>query len=289
ESLGDSLVLAADGDVVRVHLNTNDPGLVLQRAMKYGALSNIKIENLRLEQEERVNGTGKTEADHVPEEEKDYGFVTVAAGQGLAEIFKGLGADYVIEGGQTMNPSTEDIVESIEKINAKTVFVLPNNKNIILAANQAQYLVSDKNVVVIPTKTIPQGISALINFMPDSDTDTNTETMSEEIKNIKTGQVTYAVRDTKIDDMDIKEGDFMGIGDSGLLAVDKDIKCAVKTMIDKMAEDGTAELFSIYYGEEVSEGDAEEIAAYINEKYPSCDVELQYGGQPIYYYIVSAE
>ncbi|MCR5311281.1 MAG: DAK2 domain-containing protein [Lachnospiraceae bacterium] len=289
ESLGDSLVLAADGDVVRVHLNTNDPGLVLQRAMKYGALSNIKIENLRLEQEERVTGVSKTEPEPVREEEKDYGFVTVAAGKGLAEIFKGLGADYVIEGGQTMNPSTEDIVESIEKINAKTVFVLPNNKNIILAANQAQYLVSDKNVVVIPTKTIPQGISALINFMPDSDTDTNTETMSEEIKNIKTGQVTYAVRDTKIDDMDIKEGDFMGIGDSGLLAVDKDIKCAVKTMIDKMAEDGSAELFSIYYGEEVSESDAEEIVSYINDKYPSCDVELQYGGQPIYYYIVSAE
>ncbi len=290
ESLGDSLVLVADGDVVKVHLNTNDPGLVLQRSLKYGELSSIKIENLRIEKTEKQSFGEKPEAPAEPKgEEKEYGFVTVAAGDGLSDIFKGLGADFVIEGGQTMNPSTEDIVESIEKVNAKTVFILPNNKNIILAANQAQYLVEDKTVVVIPTKTIPQGISALINFMPDADTDTITETMTDESKKILTGQVTYAVRDTTIDDMDIKEGDFMGIGDSGLLAVDKDIKCAVKTMIDKMAEDGSAELFSIYYGEEVSEGDAEEIAAYINDKYPSCDVELQYGGQPIYYYIVSAE
>ncbi len=293
ESLGDSLVLVADDDVVKVHVHTNDPGLAIQRALKYGSLSNIKIDNMRLEHEERLfkdaAATASEAKEEIKEPPKNFGFVTVAAGAGLAEIFRGLGADCVIEGGQTMNPSTEDIVDAIERINAKTVYILPNNKNIILAANQAQYLVDDKTVIVIPTKTIPQGITALINFMSDGDVDSNTENMTEEIKNVYTGQVTYAVRDTTIDDKEIKEGDFMGIGDKGLLSVNKDIKTAVCEMIDRMQEESSAELFSIYYGEDVTEADAKEVADYITGKYPSCDVELQFGGQPIYYYIISAE
>lgn len=293
ESIGDSLVLVADDDVVKVHVHTNDPGLAIQRALKYGSLSNIKIDNMRLEHEERLfkdaAGTASEAKEEVKEPPKEYGFVTVVAGDGLSEIFRGLGADCVIEGGQTMNPSTEDIVDAIERINAKTVYILPNNKNIILAANQAQYLVDDKNVIVIPTKTIPQGITALINFMSDGDVDSNTENMTEEIKNVLTGQVTYAVRDTTIDDKEIKEGDFMGIGDKGLLSVNKDMKSAVCEMIDRMQETSDAELFSIYYGEEVTEEQAQEIADYITGKFTSCDVEIQYGGQPIYYYIISAE
>jgi len=285
ESIGDSIVLVADDEIVKVHVHTNDPGLAIQKALKYGALSNMKIDNMRLEHEERL-----FKASEAPKEpEKDFGFVSISAGDGLTEIFKGLGVDYVIEGGQTMNPSTEDIVEAIDKINAKTVFVLPNNKNIIMAANQAQYLVENKEVIVIPTKTIPQGISAMINFMPDTDAKTNEDTMSSEIKNVKTGQVTYAVRDTSIDDKAIKEGDYMGIGDSGLLSVNADLKSATCEMIDEMAKDGDVELFSIYYGQDMTEDDANTILDYINEKYPSCDVEVNVGGQPIYYYIISAE
>ena len=212
----------------------------------------------------------------------------VSAGDGLSEIFKGLGVDYVIEGGQTMNPSTEDIVSAVEKINAKTVFVLPNNKNIIMAANQAEYLVEDKKVVVIPTKTIPQGIAALINFAPDQDADTNKESMIGELEFVKTGQVTYAVRDTMIDDKEIREGDFMGIGDSGLLSVNADINKATFEMIDAMVDD-SVELLSIYYGADVTEEDANVISDYVSEKYPHCDVEVECGGQPVYYYIVSAE
>lgn len=285
ESIGDSIVLVADETIVKVHVHTNDPGLAIQKALKYGALSNIKIDNMRLEHEEHLF----KEENKPSEPAKDFGFVSVSAGDGLSEIFKGLGVDKVIEGGQTMNPSTEDIVEAIESINAKTVFVLPNNKNIIMAANQAQYLVEDKEVIVIPTKTIPQGITAMINFMPDLSSKENEEAMSSEIKNVKTGQVTYAVRDTQIDDKEIKEGDFMGIGDSGILSVNKDMKSATCSMIDEMAKDGDVELFSIYYGQEISEETAGEIAAYINSKYSSCDVEINAGGQPIYYYIISAE
>lgn len=284
ESIGDSIVLVADDEIVKVHVHTNDPGLAIQKALKYGQLSNMKIDNMRLEHEEKLF----KEKNKPVEPAKDYGFVSVSAGEGLSEIFKGLGVDYIIEGGQTMNPSTEDIVEAINKINAKTIFVLPNNKNIIMAANQAEYLVEDKKVIVIPTKTIPQGITAMINFMPDLDPDSNREAMSEEIKNVHTGQVTYSVRDTQIDDKEIKEGDFMGIGDSGLLSVNKDMYAATCEMIDEMAKNDV-ELFSIYYGAEISEEDANKIVEYINEKFPSCDVELQSGGQPIYYYIISAE
>lgn len=284
ESIGDSIVLVADDEIVKVHVHTNDPGMAIQKALKYGQLSNMKIDNMRLEHQEKLF----KEQSKPAEPAKDYGFVSVSAGEGLSEIFKGLGVDYIIEGGQTMNPSTEDIVDAINKINAKTVFVLPNNKNIIMAANQAEYLVEDKKVIVIPTKTIPQGITAMINFMPDLDPDTNKDSMSEEIKNVHTGQVTYSVRDTQIDDKEIKEGDFMGIGDIGLLSVNNDMFKATCDMIDEMAKDDV-ELFSIYYGAEVSEEDAEKIVSYISDNYSSCDVELQPGGQPIYYYIISAE
>ncbi|MBR5356893.1 MAG: DAK2 domain-containing protein [Lachnospiraceae bacterium] len=284
ETIGDSIALVVDENVVKVHFNTNDPGLAIQRGIKFGALSDIKIDNMRLEREGIKTNSIKKE-----EPAKDYGFISVSAGEGLSEIFKGLGVDYVIEGGQTMNPSTEDFVDAIGKINAKTIFILPNNKNIIMAANQAQFLVEGKEVIVIPTKTIPQGITAMINFAPDLSSKENEETMVEEIKNVKTGQVTYAVRDTQIDDKEIKEGDFMGIGDSGLLSVSSDMNTAVFEMIDEMAKDSDVELFSIYYGREVTEDQVKKIEEYINEKYSKCDVEINSGGQPIYYYIISAE
>ncbi len=284
ETIGDSIALVVDENVVKVHFNTNDPGLAIQRGIKFGALSDIRIDNMRLEREGiKANALKKEEP------AKDFGFISVSAGEGLSEIFKGLGVDYVIEGGQTMNPSTEDFVDAIGKINAKTIFILPNNKNIIMAANQAQYLVEGKEVIVIPTKTIPQGITAMINFAPDLSSKENEETMAEEIKNVKTGQVTYAVRDTQIDDKEIREGDFMGIGDSGLLSVSSDMNKAVFEMIDEMAKDSDVELFSIYYGREVTEDQVKKIEEYINEKYSKCDVEINSGGQPIYYYIISAE
>ena len=293
ESIGDSIVVVADDDVVKVHVHTNDPGLAIQKALKYGALSNMKIDNMRLEHQEKLfkmEETAKAEAAAEEPEmpHKDTGFIAVSVGDGLSEIFKGLGVDYIIEGGQTMNPSTEDMLNAIEKVNADTVFILPNNKNIILAANQAQTLVEDKRVIVIPTKTVPQGITAVINYVPDLSAEENADTMTEEIKNVKTGQVTYAVRDTMIDDKEIKEGDYMGIGDAGILAVGNDMAEITFEMISAMIDDDT-ELISIYYGEEVSEEDAEALRERVEEAYSSCDVELQLGGQPIYYYIVSAE
>ena len=282
ETIGESIAIVTDEEILKVHVYTNDPGLAIQRGLKYGHLTDIKVDNMKAE-----NVESQTPAK--PVELKDYGFVSVSAGDGLSEIFKGLGVDYVIEGGQTMNPSTEDFVEAIKTIPARTVFVLPNNKNIIMSANQAQYLVDDKKVIVIPTKTIPQGITAMINFMADATPEDNEACMTEEIKNVKTGQVTYSVRDTQIDDKEIKEGDYMGLGDSGLLAVNEDLKTVTCMTIDEMAKDGDVELFSIYYGAEVSEDDVNEIVSYINDKYPSCDVECNLGGQPIYYYIISAE
>ena len=285
ESIGDSIVLVADDDIVKVHVHTNDPGLALQKALKYGQLSNLKIDNMRLEHQEKLF---KEEQKAAAEPMKDYGFVSVCAGDGLAKIFKDLSVDYVIEGGQTMNPSTDDIVNAIDKVNAKTVFVLPNNKNIIMAANQAEYLVQDKTVIVIPTKTIPQGITAMINFIADDDVDSVKDAMIAGISMVETGQVTYAVRDTMIDDKEIKEGDFMGIGDKGLLSVNKDIYAASEDMIDAMVT-GSTELVSIYYGEEVSEEDANKLSDYVTEKYPSVDIEVSYGGQPVYYYIISCE
>lgn len=300
ESIGDSIVVVADDDVVKVHVHTNDPGLAIQKALKYGALSNLKIDNMRLEHQEKLFRESEKEEKNTAEnvsgendtnaaaERKGNGFIAVAAGEGITEIFKGLGVDYIIEGGQTMNPSTEDMVNAIEKVNAQNVYILPNNKNIILAANQAQYLVEDKNIVVIPTKTVPQGITAVINFVADLPPEENEAVMTEEIRRVKTGQVTYAVRDTVIDDKEIHQGDYMGIGDSGILSVGTQIEEVTLSMIEEMMDD-SLELISIYYGSEVSEEEADALGQKVNQKYPGCDVELQYGGQPIYYYIISVE
>lgn len=292
ESIGDSIVVVADGDVVKVHVHTNDPGLAIQRALKYGALSNMKIDNMRLEHQEKINKEQQMkeqEQKKKPEmHHKEVGFIAVSVGEGMSEIFKGLGADYIIEGGQTMNPSTEDMLNAIDRVNADTIFILPNNKNIILAANQAKTMVEDKKIIVIPTKTVPQGITAIINYVPDMDPEDNAATMECEIKNVLTGQVTYAVRDTMIDDKEIKQGDYMGIGDSGILSVGRDMEEVTFNMIKAMMHDDL-ELISIYYGSDVSEEAAEAIKAKVEETYPDCDVELQMGGQPIYYYVISME
>uniref|UniRef100_UPI004055EDC2 DAK2 domain-containing protein n=1 Tax=Acetatifactor sp. TaxID=1872090 RepID=UPI004055EDC2 len=294
ESIGDSIVCVADDDVVKVHVHTNDPGLAIQKALKYGALSNLKIDNMRLEHQEKLFKMSEKEAAQAEEAKKpaeppkEVGFIAVSVGDGVNEIFKSLGVDYIIEGGQTMNPSTADVLEAVEKVNAKNIFVLPNNKNIILAANQAAELTTDKNLLVIPTKTIPQGITAVINYVPEISVDENEATMMEEIKNVKTGQVTYAVRDTIIDDKEIKKDDFMGIGDSGILAVGTSMQKVTLDMVAEMVDEDS-ELISVYYGSDVEEADAEVIREEIEKAYPSCDVELQYGGQPIYYYVISVE
>ena len=251
----------------------------------------MKIDNMRLEHQEKLFKMTEEKKESTEEpaaEHKEAGFIAVSVGEGIDEIFKGLGVDHIIAGGQTMNPSTEDVVNAIEKVNADTVYVLPNNKNIILAANQAKYLVEDKNVVVIPTKTIPQGITAVINYVPDMGPEENEATMSEEITRVKTGEVTYAVRDTMIDDKEIKQGDYMGIGDAGILAVGSDIEEVSFQMIEAMMEEDL-ELISIYYGADTTEEAAQKLKERVEERYPSCDIELQYGGQPIYYYIISAE
>ena len=290
ESIGDSIVVVADEDVVKVHVHTNDPGLAIQRALKYGALSNMKIDNMRLEHQEKLFKQSQKEAaaESEPMPKKDVGFIAVSVGEGINEIFKSLGVDYIIEGGQTMNPSTEDMLNAIDRVNADTIFILPNNKNIILAANQAQSLVKDKKIVVIPTKTVPQGITAIINYIPDLSPEENEQTMIDEIKNVATGQVTYAVRDTNIDGKEIKQGDFMGLGDAGILSVGTTIPEVAISMIDEMMRE-ELELISIYYGAEIAKEDAEKLRETAESRYPGCDVELQYGGQPIYYYIVSAE
>lgn len=292
ESIGDSIVVVADGDVVKVHVHTNDPGLAIQRALKYGALFNMKIDNMRLEHQEKINKEQQMKEQEQKKEpempHKEVGFIAVSVGEGMSEIFRGLGADYIIEGGQTMNPSTEDMLNAIDRVNADTIFILPNNKNIILAANQAKTMVEDKKIIVIPTKTVPQGITAIINYVPDMDPEDNAATMECEIKNVLTGQVTYAVRDTMIDDKEIKQGDYMGIGDSGILSVGRDMEEVTFNMIRAMMHDDL-ELISIYYGSDVSEEAAEAIKAKVEETYPDCDVELQMGGQPIYYYVISME
>lgn len=294
-SIGDSIVCVADDDVVKVHVHTNDPGLAIQRALKYGQLSNMKIDNMRLEHQEKLFKESEKakalEAEKKAEPEmphKDFGFITVSIGEGMNEIFRGLGADYIIEGGQTMNPSTEDMLNAIDKVNADTIFILPNNKNIILAANQAAGLVDNKKIVVIPTKTVPQGITAIINFIPDSSADDNVAAMTEAIGTVKTGQVTYAVRDTMINDKEIKQGDYMGIGDAGILSVGTDLKDVTLSMVEEMVDDESS-LISIYYGSDISAEDAEALSAEISEKYSDVDVELQEGGQPIYYYVLSVE
>ncbi len=295
ESIGDSIVVVADDDIVKVHVHTNDPGMAIQKALTFGQLSNMKIDNMRLEHQEKVvkeaekaAAAAVEEAPAPVEERKEVGFISVSVGAGMDEIFTGLGVDCMISGGQTMNPSTEDMLNAIDKVNADTIFMFPNNKNIILAANQVQYMVEDKKIVVIPTKTVAQGITAVINYVPDLSVEENEAVMLEEIQKVKTGQVTYAVRDTEIDDKVIHEGDYMGIGDSGILAVGRNQEEVTLTMVDEMMDDDK-ELISIYYGEEVTEEEAQKIADKISEKYADCDVELQFGGQPVYYYIISAE
>ena len=294
ESIGDSIVVVSDDEVVKVHVHTNDPGLAIQKALTYGSLSNMKIDNMRLEHEEKLfkeaakAAEAQKQAEKKEEPRKEMGFISVSIGEGVGEIFKGLGVDYLIEGGQTMNPSTEDMLEAIDKVNADTIFILPNNKNIILAANQASYLTEDKKVVVIPTKTVPQGITAMINFIPEETPEENEKRMAEEIQNVKTGQVTYAVRDTKIDDKEIHEGDIMGIGDQGILAVGKDIAETTKAMMAEMMDEDS-EIIGVYYGEEVSEEDAQKLGDDLAALYPNAEVEVHAGGQPIYYYVISVE
>ncbi len=298
ESLGDSIVVVADDEIVKTHVHTNDPGLAIQKALTHGALSKIKIDNMREEHEERLiknaeklakaQEAEKAEEPKKDEPRKDMGFISVSIGEGMNEIFKGLGVDYLIEGGQTMNPSTEDMLTAIDNVNADHIFILPNNKNIIMAANQAASLVEDKEIIVIPTKTIPQGITALVNFIPDYTADENKSTMMAEIENVKTGQVTYAVRDTEIDGKTIKQDDYMGIGDKAILSVGKDLKDTTMDMIDQMVDEDSA-IVSIYYGSDSSEEAASEIGALIEEKYPDLEVEINDGGQPIYYFVISVE
>lgn len=305
ESIGDSIVVVADDEIVKTHVHTNDPGLALQKALTFGSLSKIKIDNMREEHQEKlIKDSQKLAAQQKAEEEayeaacadektnnmpaKEMGFVSVSIGEGMNEVFRGLGVDYLIEGGQTMNPSTEDMLNAIEHVNAKTVFILPNNKNIIMAANQAVDLVEDKQIIVIPTKTIPQGITALVNYIPDHSAEENKEQMMAEIENVKTGQVTYAVRDTEIDGKTIKQNDFMGIGDKSILSVGTDLKATTLEMVDAMVDEASA-IVSIYFGSDSDEDSANELAAAIEEKYPDVEVEVNDGGQPIYYYVISVE
>ncbi|MFG6377656.1 MAG: DAK2 domain-containing protein [Lachnospiraceae bacterium] len=294
ESIGDSLVVVSDDDIVKVHVHTNDPGLAIQKALTHGSLTKIKIDNMREEHHERLIKDAERVAEQQKQEGREkepprpYGFIAVSVGEGLSEIFKGLGVDYIIEGGQTMNPSTEDIIEAVDKVNAEVVYVFPNNKNIILAANQAAALTEDKKVVVIPSKTIPQGITALINFVEGQDIEANIETMTAEMEHVKTGEVTYAVRDTQIDGKVIKENDIMGIGDKGIVAVGQSIKDTTLEMIDILMEK-ESEIVSIYYGDKITEKEAGEIAEAVREKYTDVDCEINCGGQPVYYYIVSIE
>ncbi len=293
ESIGDSIVVVADEDIVKVHVHTNDPGMAIQRALMYGQLSNMKIDNMRLEHQEKVIKMSQKEepsGKEVKEEaaNKEVGFISVSVGKGMDEIFTGLGVDYMISGGQTMNPSTEDMLIAIEKVKADNIFIFPNNSNIILAANQAKSLVENKKIIVIPTKTVAQGITAVINYVPDLSVEENEAIMLEEITKVRTGQVTYAVRDTRIDDKEIRQGDYMGIGDKGILSVGTDQAKVTMDMVEAMM-DGDKELISIYYGEDVTRDEARLLADQIEEKYDTCDVELQYGGQPVYYYIISVE
>ena len=310
ESIGDSIVVVADEDLVKVHVHTNDPGLAIQKALTYGSLSRMKIDNMREEHQERLfqNGTPAEEpaapaaepaAEAFPSfkdfleesirqsEHKDFGFIVVSIGEGLNEIFRGLNVDYIIEGGQTMNPSTEDMLNAIDQVNADTIYIFPNNKNIILAAEQAMHLTEDKKIVVVPSRTVPQGITAIISFNPDASAEENLETMKEEMARVKTGQVTYAVRNTTIDDREIHEGDIMGIGDHSIVAVGTDIRQTAAEMIEALVDEDS-ELISIYYGAEVSEEEAEALRSEVADDFDG-DVEVYFGGQPIYYYVVSVE
>ncbi len=294
ESIGDSLVVVADEEVIKVHVHTNDPGLAIQKALSYGALSNMKIDNMRLEHQEKLFRTEEkkaaqsSDAPSVEMPKKEIGFIAVCAGKGLSRIFRELGVDEIIQGGQTMNPSTEDMLDAIKRVNADTVFILPNNKNIILAANQAKEMEKDKTVIVIPTQTIPQGITATITYVPDLSAAENESAMLEEISHVKTGQITYAVRDTSVNGREIRQGDYMGIDDTGIVAVSSHLDRAVLETIGAMT-DADTELLSIYYGSETTHENAQAMKEKIEDKYPNLDVELQHGGQPVYYYLISAE
>ena len=297
ESIGDSIVCVADDDIVKIHVHTNDPGLAIQKALTYGQLSRMKIDNMREEHQEKlIRDAEKIAAQQAQDAEtkkkneprKSVGFIAVSIGEGMNEIFRELGVDHIIEGGQTMNPSTDDMLNAIDEVNADHIFILPNNKNIILAANQAQSLTKDKDIIVIPTKTVPQGITAVISYMPEADVDANLEAMQEAIKNVKTGQVTYAVRDTKIDDKVIHEGDIMGIGDQGILSVGQSVEETTKEMLAQLVDDDS-ELISLYYGQDIPEEDAQNFAQSIEELYPDVDIDVHMGGQPIYYYVLSVE
>lgn len=292
-SIGDSIVCVADDEIVKIHVHTNDPGLAIQRALTFGSLSRIKIDNMREEHQEKLIKDAEKVAAKQAEEDaqktrKEVGFISVSIGEGFGEIFRDLGVDYLIEGGQTMNPSTEDMLNAIARVNADTIFIFPNNKNIILAANQAKALTKDKNIVVIPTKTVPQGITAVINFVPEKSAEENEKAMLEEIQRVKTGQITYAVRDTHIDDKEIHQGDIMGIGDHGMLSVGRDVVSVAKESVEAMVDD-ESELISIYYGEGFSQEEAEKLGEELEEMYDFCDVEVNCGGQPIYYCIISVE
>lgn len=300
-SIGDSLVVVSDDEIVKIHVHTNHPGLAFEKGLTYGSLSRMKIDNMREEHEERViqdserlakeqaqADTVKQEEKEEPEERREYGFIAVSCGDGLSEIFKGIGADYLIEGGQTMNPSTEDMLNAIAHVNADHIFILPNNKNIILAANQARDLTEDKEIIVVPSKTVPQGITALVNFMPDLTSKENLENMTAEMERVKTAQITYAVRTTNIDGMEIEKGDIMAIGDKGMLAVEHSPEEAAKAALKAMLDEDS-ELVTIYYGCDVKEEDAEKLKEEAEKEFPDKELELQYGGQPIYYYMISAE
>ena len=297
-SIGDSLVVVSDDEIVKIHVHTNHPGLAFEKGLTYGSLSRMKVDNMREEHEERViqdserlakeQAAQPNPAEEEIGERKPYGLITVSCGDGLSEIFKGIGADYLIEGGQTMNPSTEDMLNAIKKVNADHIFILPNNKNIIMAANQARDLTEDKEIIVIPSKTVPQGITALVNFIPDLTPEENLENMTAEMERVQTAQITYAVRNTSIDGMEIHEGDIMAIGDHGMLAVDTSVLGAAKAALEAMLNEDS-ELVTIYYGSDVTEADAEAFRKQAEEEFPDKEIELQYGGQPIYYYMISAE
>lgn len=300
ESIGDSLAVVSDDELVKVHVHTNHPGLAFEKALTFGSLSRMKVDNMREEHQERVIQDAQRiareqadkkaflEASEPPRKRKDYGFIAVSSGEGLSDIFTGIGADYLIEGGQTMNPSTEDMLKAIDKVNADNIFILPNNKNIIMAAQQARDLTEDKRIIVIPSRTIPQGITALINFMPDLSPEDNLLNMESEMGNVKTIQVTYAVRTTNIDGIDIEEGDIMAIGDQGILAVGKETEGTALEAL-KSIQDGGSELITVYYGSGVTVDEAQALASKAAQLFPDKEIELQYGGQPIYYYLISAE
>lgn len=289
ESVGDSLVVVSDEEIVKVHLHTNHPGLAFEKGLSYGSLSRMKVDNMREEHRERViQGAENLAKAQKAVERKDYGFIAVSSGEGLGEIFRGIGADYLIEGGQTMNPSTQDMLSAIDKVNADTIFILPNNKNIIMAAQQAGELTEDKNIIVIPSKTVPQGITALVNFMPDLSTGENVETMTREMDHVKTAQITYAVRTTSIDGMDISEGDMMAVGDHGILATGKSVEVVAMNALEALLDEDS-ELVTVYYGCDIPEEEAGRLVTLAGRLHPDKEVELQYGGQPVYYYMISAE